>query len=149
MSRCIRFVIQIYLWLGNLSLRFSTATSCCPNNSPRHLYLTFQPYLASMSIVTFNVSCSTAKVGSERRFDKGTTIIGIKEKLELVVGVPAASMRLVVKTDDGSVVCELSDNNAMLGAYPVMDYMNLHVRASATAHMANTKRSFHAIILGG
>eukprot|EP00045_Choanoeca_perplexa_P001940 m.22382 g.22382 ORF g.22382 m.22382 type:complete len:236 (-) comp11243_c0_seq1:104-811(-) len=80
-----------------------------------------------MSILTFNVSCSTAQVRSERRFDKGTTIIGVKEKLELVVGVPAASMKLVVKADDGSQVCELSDNNAMLGAYPVADYMNLHV----------------------
>jgi tubulin-folding cofactor B len=83
-----------------------------------------------MSILTFNVSCSTVQVRSERRFDKSTTIIGVKEKLELVVGVPAASMRLIVKADDGSVVCELSDNNAMLGAYPVADYMNLHVSSS-------------------
>eukprot|EP00730_Choanoeca_flexa_P016335 TRINITY_DN7689_c0_g1_i3.p1 TRINITY_DN7689_c0_g1~~TRINITY_DN7689_c0_g1_i3.p1 ORF type:complete len:236 (+),score=25.63 TRINITY_DN7689_c0_g1_i3:96-803(+) len=80
-----------------------------------------------MSVLTFNVSCSTANVRSERRFEKSTSVISMKEKLELVVGVPAGSMRLVVKGDDGQQVCELSDNSAMLGAYPVADYMNLHV----------------------
>jgi hypothetical protein len=46
----------------------------------------------------------------------------------MVVGVPAMNQRLVLRDDQGKDVCTLSDNNAMLGAYPAEDHMGLHVR---------------------
>ncbi|EDQ85144.1 uncharacterized protein MONBRDRAFT_12106 [Monosiga brevicollis MX1] len=81
-----------------------------------------------MSIVTLNVSCSSANVRSERRFDKGLTISNVKSKLELIVGVPTASMQLHLLDQQGQKICIMSDDNAMLGAYPVEDYLELHVK---------------------
>merc|ERR1711991_501496 len=81
-----------------------------------------------MSIVTLNVSCSSANVRSDRRFDKGLTISNVKSKLELIAGVPTASMQLHLLDQQGQKICIMSDDNAMLGAYPVEDYLELHVK---------------------
>lgn len=51
----------------------------------------------------------------------------VQTKLEIVVGVPAANMKLVLKDEHGKTVCELGDDSAMLGAYPAEDFMQLHV----------------------
>lgn len=80
-----------------------------------------------MSILTLHVTSSHAQVGSERRFDKGNTIISIKEKLEMIVGSSAAHMRLEVYGEGDRKVCDLGNDDAMLGAYPVENYMRLHV----------------------
>lgn len=80
-----------------------------------------------MSVVILHVSCSSAKVASERRFEKGLTIIALKEKLELITGAGAGHMRLQLRAPDGTDVCVMDDNTCMLGAYPVSDHMLLHV----------------------
>jgi tubulin-folding cofactor B len=80
-----------------------------------------------MSIVTLLISCSTSSIRAEKRFDKGLTVRGVKTKLELVVGVPAASMKLELHGTDGSTICSINDDDKFLGAYPVEDFLTLHV----------------------
>eukprot|EP01137_Pigoraptor_chileana_P022989 Opistho-2@88582 len=80
-----------------------------------------------MSIVTLMVTTSLGAMASERRFDKALTVLQVKEKLELITGSTAGYMRLQLHDRKDAVVCTLHDDNAMLGAYPVEDYMRLHV----------------------
>eukprot|EP00050_Salpingoeca_kvevrii_P022987 m.135921 g.135921 ORF g.135921 m.135921 type:complete len:241 (+) comp9897_c0_seq1:1349-2071(+) len=80
-----------------------------------------------MSIVTVHVSCSNAAISSERRFDKGLTIASLKGKLELITGAGAGYQDLRLFDADNNEICALSDNDAMLGSYPIEDYMRIHV----------------------
>jgi len=80
-----------------------------------------------MSIVTVNVACSSTKVGSERRFDKGLTISALKGKLEMITGAAQGSQTLRLEDHTGQIICTMDNDEAMLGAYPVEDYMTLFV----------------------
>ncbi|EGD78659.1 hypothetical protein PTSG_01638 [Salpingoeca rosetta] len=80
-----------------------------------------------MTVVTLLVSGSTAKVHAEKRFNKSDTLGDVKGKLELVVGIPAASMRLKLKDETGNNVCTMEGDDTMLGAFPVRDFMSLFV----------------------
>ena len=80
-----------------------------------------------MSIVTVNVACSSTKVGSERRFDKGLTIAALKGKLEMITGASQGSQTLRLEDHTGAVICTMDNNDSMLGAYPVEDYMTVFV----------------------
>ncbi|KAI8638272.1 CAP Gly-rich domain-containing protein [Parasitella parasitica] len=79
-----------------------------------------------MSIVTLFVDTSDEKVSSERRFDKSLTISQLKHKLEPITGIPCSTQKIDLyqgKHLQGT----FEDENKMLGAYPVEDYMRLHV----------------------
>eukprot|EP01136_Pigoraptor_vietnamica_P007999 Opistho-1_new@42799 len=80
-----------------------------------------------MSVVTLIVTTSLSSLASERRFDKSIQVIQLKEKLELITGSTAGYMSLQLFDKKDGLVCTLSDDNAMLGAYPVQDFMRLHV----------------------
>ena len=75
--------------------------------------------------ITTNVS----SIRSERRFAKDLTIFDLKGKLELITGATAGNMDISVydKTDDKKLVCELNDDNRLLGSYPVDSGMSFHV----------------------
>jgi len=45
----------------------------------------------------------------------------------MVTGAAASDMHIEVYTQDNVLVCVLSDNNALLGSYPVDPGMRLHV----------------------
>jgi len=77
-------------------------------------------------IVTLHCSCSSTKVRSERRFDKGITIADLKGKLEMILGVSAATSELSLKDHTGALICNMDNNEAMLGAYPVEDFLELY-----------------------
>ena len=47
--------------------------------------------------------------------------------MELVTGAPATSMKLQVFGKDDKLVCDLDNNDALLGSYPVDDDMRIHV----------------------
>lgn len=83
-----------------------------------------------MSVLTLHVSCSSSAVRAEKRFDKSILIPNLKQKLEMVVGVPAAAMKLIVKFE-GETVCVLEGDDAMLGSFPVSDFMELYVRSAS------------------
>lgn len=78
--------------------------------------------------ITTNVS----SVKSERRFAKDLTIFDLKGKLELITGAVTANMDISVydKNDDTKLVCELDDNDRLLGSYPVDGGMTFFVKDS-------------------
>ncbi|CEP10949.1 hypothetical protein [Parasitella parasitica] len=79
-----------------------------------------------MSIVTLFVDSSVEKVSSERRFEKSLTISQLKFKLEPITGIPHATQK--IELYQGShLQGTFDDEEKMLGAYPVEDYMRLHV----------------------
>lgn len=75
-----------------------------------------------------NVSSSIAsrRVFGEIRFSKALTIEAVKDKLELMTGIPAMSMDLEVYTEDDKLVCKLIDTAALLGSFQIDDNMRLH-----------------------
>ncbi|KAG2174405.1 hypothetical protein INT43_004428 [Umbelopsis isabellina] len=78
-----------------------------------------------MSIVTVFVS-TDENVNSERRFDKGTHILELKYKLEPITGIPAATQSISLYNGE-TLLGKIDDESKMLGAYPVENYMRIHV----------------------
>ncbi|XP_044756069.1 tubulin-folding cofactor B [Coccinella septempunctata] len=77
-----------------------------------------------------NLQISTSKNDisfSEKRFPKGITVADLKSKLELMTGGSCSTMQLEVFDKDDKFVCGLTDDNQLLGAYPVDCGMRLHV----------------------
>lgn len=74
-------------------------------------------------IITSNVNA----FGTEKHFPKDLTIAALKAKLELVTGGSAASMKLSVLDKDSKYVCNLDNDDALLGSYPVDSGMKIHV----------------------
>ncbi|XP_053604427.1 tubulin-folding cofactor B [Plodia interpunctella] len=63
----------------------------------------------------------------ERRFKKGISILDFKTKLELVTGGNAATMKLKLFDSKNNFVCDIDNNDALLGSYPIDDGMRIHV----------------------
>ncbi|CAH0399937.1 unnamed protein product [Chilo suppressalis] len=63
----------------------------------------------------------------ERRFKKGITILEFKTKLELVTGGSAATMQLKVYDNKNNFICNIDNDEALLGSYPIDDGMRIHV----------------------
>ncbi|CAO3686274.1 unnamed protein product [Umbelopsis vinacea] len=78
-----------------------------------------------MSIVTVFVS-TDENVNSERRLDKGLTILDLKYKLEPITGIPAATQSISLYNGE-IFIGKIDNESSMLGAYPVEDYMRIHV----------------------
>lgn len=89
----------------------------------------------SSPIVTLFITSEDAK--SERRFSKSLTVLSLKEKLEPITGVPAASMALSLYTPSNVLVANLSEDERLLGYYGAVDFMILQVSSTST-----TRRRF-------
>lgn len=63
----------------------------------------------------------------ERRFKKGINIHEFKTKLELVTGGSAATMKLKVFDKKNNFICDIDNDDALLGSYPIDDGMRIHV----------------------
>ncbi|KAM3956445.1 tubulin-binding cofactor B [Aphomia sociella] len=63
----------------------------------------------------------------ERRFKKGITVLEFKTKLELVTGGSAATMKLKLYDNKNNLICDIDNNDALLGSYPIDDGMRIHV----------------------
>ena len=50
----------------------------------------------------------------------------------MILGVSAATSELSLKDHTGALICNMDNNEAMLGAYPVEDFLELYVRLAAT-----------------
>ncbi|CAG9772113.1 unnamed protein product [Ceutorhynchus assimilis] len=89
--------------------------------------------MGDMKVITsdfVNLQISTSKNDisfNEKRFPKDITIGDLKAKLELVTGGNCNTMRIEAYTKDNKLVTSLSDNNQLLGFYPVDDGMRLHI----------------------
>jgi tubulin-folding cofactor B len=80
--------------------------------------------------VAISSTCSSFK--SEKKFPKDLTIGGLKGKLEMITGGSHTDMQIEVFDDRSSAagsvkVCDLDDDLALLGSYPVDSGMRLHV----------------------
>lgn len=60
------------------------------------------------------------------RLDLHMRISEVKEKFRLHIGTPVDFQRLILK-DSGRVICEMGDDNKMLGFYSVISGMEIHV----------------------
>lgn len=60
------------------------------------------------------------------RLDLHTKISEVKEKFRTHIGTPVDHQRLILK-DNGRVICEMADNNRMLGYYSVSSGMEIHI----------------------
>ena len=79
----------------------------------------------SKPFVSVTVTSTANPNGVERRYEKAMTISALKCKLELVTGAFAQTMKLAVYKED-KLICEISDNEALLGSFPIEDGMVLH-----------------------
>ncbi|KRT80484.1 hypothetical protein AMK59_7011, partial [Oryctes borbonicus] len=89
--------------------------------------------MADYKVITsdfVNLHISTSKDDmsfSEKRFPKDITITDLKAKLELMTGGSCATMQIEAYTKDNKLMCNLSDDDALLGWYPLENGMRLHV----------------------
>lgn len=60
------------------------------------------------------------------RLNLHMTISEVKEKFRLHIGTPVDHQRLILK-DNGRIICQLSDDNKMLGYYSVISGMEIHI----------------------
>ncbi|XP_043234958.1 tubulin-folding cofactor B-like isoform X2 [Amphibalanus amphitrite] len=77
--------------------------------------------------VNVTVSSNITQYPMQKRFQKGLTILQLKNKLELVTGGSAATMRLSLLDKQDQFVCYLDSETALFGSFPVDEGMRLHV----------------------
>ncbi|XP_045499229.1 tubulin-folding cofactor B [Colias croceus] len=63
----------------------------------------------------------------ERRFKKAISVLEFKTKLELVTGGSATTMKLKLYDNKNNLICDIDNDNALLGSYPIDDGMRIHV----------------------
>ncbi|XP_072932931.1 tubulin-folding cofactor B-like [Epargyreus clarus] len=63
----------------------------------------------------------------ERRFKKNISVLEFKTKLELVTGGSANTMKLKVYDTKNNFVCDIDNDEALLGSYPIDEGMRIHV----------------------
>lgn len=77
--------------------------------------------------VNVTVTSNITKFPMQKRFQKSLNILALKNKLELVTGGSAATMRLSLYDKQDQFVCSMDSETALLGSFPIDDGMRLHV----------------------
>lgn len=83
-----------------------------------------------MALVNVLVTSNVQSFHTERRFPRDLSIRDLKNKLELVTGASAATMRLELKDNQGKLIKQLGDSHATLDVCDVQDGMIIHVSYS-------------------
>ena len=73
--------------------------------------------------ITSNITSFT----SEKKFDKSLTVADLKSKLEMITGGTAGTMKVAAFDKEDKPLCDLTDNQALLGSFPLDDGCRLHV----------------------
>lgn len=81
---------------------------------------------ASPTFFSVTLTSSVSSFGAEKRFPASVTIADLKGKLELITGATSTLMQLQLFNSDGKLVCELDNNTATLGSYPVENGFRIH-----------------------
>ncbi|XP_046463117.1 tubulin-folding cofactor B-like [Daphnia pulex] len=84
----------------------------------------------TQSTVNVAITSSISSFAVEKRYPKNLTIGELKGKLELVTGANAGSMMLEVYNKEKEFVCALTNDNSLLGSFPIDDGMRIHVNDS-------------------
>eukprot|EP00095_Tigriopus_kingsejongensis_P003532 maker-scaffold106_size358372-snap-gene-0.14 protein:Tk03532 transcript:maker-scaffold106_size358372-snap-gene-0.14-mRNA-1 annotation:"tubulin folding cofactor b" len=79
------------------------------------------------TLVNVFISSNCNSFTSEKKFAKDLTIADLKGKLELITGASSLSMVISAFDKNDKPVCELSDDAALLGSYPLDSGMRIHV----------------------
>lgn len=84
---------------------------------------------AAPTFVKLIVKTEGSQMYSERKFPVTNTIREVKQKLELLTGASANSMRLELRDSEDTKVIKVltNDDNLRLDAYPICDGLVLHV----------------------
>ncbi|RDX54081.1 hypothetical protein OH76DRAFT_1398377 [Lentinus brumalis] len=97
--------------------------------------------------ITVNVFVSSPDTRSERKYDLSLTVGQLKNKLELITGIPPQNQSIAVYASDDAPepVVTLSDDNRPLGFYGVRDWQVLKVTdlnpaASFTGQLTDTSQ---------
>ena len=84
--------------------------------------------LANSHVVLISITSNCNTFTSEKKFDKGITVRALKDKLELITGARSGLMSLELFDQYDKKVCDLSDDAALIGSYPIEPAgMRLHV----------------------
>ncbi|XP_014242712.1 tubulin-folding cofactor B-like [Cimex lectularius] len=70
-------------------------------------------------------SCEDKSI--ERRFHKGITIADLKGKLEILTGGNPGTMKIKAFDKTDKLICNLDNDEALLGSYHIDDGMRIHV----------------------
>lgn len=92
------------------------------------------------SLVEVFITSNIATFTSQKKFDKALTIASLRDKLEMITGGTAACMKLSVTDKNNKPVCNLDNDTALLGSFPVDDGFTIHVEDSSkqTGEFENT-----------
>ena len=80
----------------------------------------------SASVINVLVSSTATSFVSERRFDRGSTVAELMQKLELITGTLIKDQVIEVYNED-KLILKLDNPDALLGSYHIDDGMRLHV----------------------
>uniref|UniRef100_UPI00398E55A1 tubulin-folding cofactor B n=1 Tax=Pristiophorus japonicus TaxID=55135 RepID=UPI00398E55A1 len=83
--------------------------------------------VVSPAAVNVRITSSLTSFVAEKRFNRGITVSELKCKLELIVGSVASCMELQLFGTDDKFIGLLSQDDALLGSYPVDDNCRIHV----------------------
>ena len=78
-------------------------------------------------LVNVQITSNCNSFTSEKRFAKDLTVSDLKGKLELITGASSLSMTISAFDKNDKKVCDLNDDAALFGSFPVDSGMRLHV----------------------
>ena len=90
--------------------------TCCSNMSKcNEMQVQTDSHIVNVNVTS---NCNL-HMRMEQKFDKGLTIQTLKDKLELITGARSQVMTIEVFDTNDVKVCDLKDNEAVLGSFPI------------------------------
>ena len=86
--------------------------------------------VVTQNFVNITIISEIKEFGVEKRYPKEIKIYDLKNKLEIITGFSAAEIKLRCLNKEKKLVCELDDDERMLGFYPIEDGYFLEVLGS-------------------
>lgn len=86
----------------------------------------------TQSYVSLTTVSESKEFGVEKRYAKDIKVIDFKNKLEMMTGYVASEMRPRLLNKEKKFICDMDDDEKMLGFYPVEDGYFVDVQGSKT-----------------
>lgn len=88
--------------------------------------------IITQSYVNLTTVSEGREFGVEKKYPKDIKIVDFKNKLEMMTGFVASGMSLRLLNKDKQFVCEMNEDDQMLGFYPCEDGYFVEVKGSTT-----------------
>jgi tubulin-folding cofactor B len=98
--------------------------------------------VVTQSFVNVLILTEKNEFGVEKRFAKDIRIGVLKNKLELITGYEAIDMKIKLLTKDKKFICDMDDDEKMLGFYPAEDGYILEVKGCKSVPTAEEDPNF-------